>query len=903
MSKLTVANLFRSVRALNDSHGMSPRSAHLVGENLWRLTTTSDPTSPPLELSDLLSAVRYVFATTQPGGAQSEADFAAWQLQQSERQLRFDPEHVTSSDKSSPRDRLVPEPAAQALRQGLGAIQARQRLGSREWVVIVIDAQAPGTELPAEFLERLPGLERVLMLWCDAAPSTDLPHDPRSAPASAFERLSNSPDLVWLGPIGGLESDGMVAVLEALKALEKPAVLHLRLGSSAGPADSASQAAICEAFSANRGDEDGRAALVAAPRSRTSLALAAERFSRRAAADRRLMGFNLLSDQTAASVAPWLDEFGFSRLAPSADSLDTCAGLADGGCRPFLLLDGASLQRLWGPLAERICEAKRPAALIVAPSSPTPSSAPGLVADLVDQLGLLPNLAVLVPRDAAELERMVASAAAHDGPAAICLPPWLADAPGASGNASEEFGKAAALAAGKDAALFALGNGVALALEAAAQLARRGVAASVIDLRCVRPLDEAAVLQAIKSASAAMCVTDGLEFRGFDRIVSELMARSDAANCTIVPCPAAAPDSLDSHDRRARRIREIADRCLEALRSSGASKATPIASVRAEVAALRSGGAAQEEQRQIQAVQLSPTIAPWVAEYSKVGTRGLYLWKWCRHGLAVTTLPCVPSSLHDDVCDTKLLSILLCVLLDDVADQHGKRQLLEALLDPSARGRLSGLEGLSKHERDYAALTWRVWDEFYARIQHYPRRQEFAELLNFDLLQLDNTLRYSHLLNEQLNLLNLAEHDLYSPHNIMMVCFATLDLMCSPDFPRSEVGRLREAVWHAQCMGRIGNLLSTWRREIADRDFTSGVFARAVMEGDLTVDELLTSERERIEEVICRGGHEEYFLRRWQEHRAVFHSRIGQLQLPGFSRLLEGHERMFRMHIGSEGLI
>ena len=719
MSKLTVANLFRSVRALNDSHGMSPRSAHLIGENLWRLTTDSDAACPQLELSDFLSAVRYVFATTRPGGVQSEADFAAWKLQQSERQLRFDPEHVSSSDKRWPRDRWVPEPAGQALRQGLGAIQARQRLGSREWVVIVIDAQAPGTELPAEFLESLPALDRVLMLWCDAAPTTDRPHDPRSAPAGAFERLSSSPDLVWLGPIGGLEPDGMVAVLEALKALEKPAVLHLRLGSAASAADSASEAAIREGFSANRGeDDDGRATFDAASRLRTTLALAAERFSRRAAADRRLVGFNLLSDPSARGTARLLAEFGFSRLAPSADSLDTCAGLSDGGCRPFLLLDGAALQRLWGPLAERICEAERPATLIVAPPSPTPSSAPLRVDDLVDPLGLLPNMAVLVPRNAAELERMFAAAAAHEGPAAICLPPMLEDVADARLDEPKEFGKAATLAAGKDAALFAIGDGVVLALEAAAQLARRGVAASVIDLRCARPLDEGAVQRALESASAAMFVTDGLEFRGFDRIVSELIARTDAARCTIVPCPAAPPDSGDSRDRRARRIREIADRCLDALRSSGASNAASIASVRAEVTALRSGNAAQEEQRQIQAVQLSPTISPWVEEYSKVGRRGLYLWRWCRHGLAVTTLPCVPSSLHDDVCDTKLLSILLCVLLDDVADQHGKRQLLEALLDPSARAperagrfvatrtRLRGayLESLGRILRSYSAI-------------------------------------------------------------------------------------------------------------------------------------------------------------------------------------------------------
>ena len=39
-------------------------------------------------------------------------------------------------------------------------------------------------------------------------------------------------------------------------------------------------------------------------------------------------------------------------------------------------------------------------------------------------------------------------------------------------------------------------------------------------------------------------------------------------------------------------------------------------------------------------------------------------------------------------------------------------------------------------------------------------------------------------------------------------------------------------------MGRIGNLLSTWQREVRVRDFTSGVFARAVQQGDLELDDL-----------------------------------------------------------------
>src|SRR4029078_686428 len=99
------------------------------------------------------------------------------------------------------------------------------------------------------------------------------------------------------------------------------------------------------------------------------------------------------------------------------------------------------------------------------------------------------------------------------------------------------------------------------------------------------------------------------------------------------------------------------------------------------------------------------------------------------------------------------------------------------------------------------------------------------ELLCYDLEQLLNTVRYSELVNQNLCLLNLVEHDLYSPHGLIITAFATIDLMCMPDFRFEELGRLRQMLWHADWMARIGNLVTTWQREMSDGDLTSGVFA------------------------------------------------------------------------------
>src|SRR5207245_11751366 len=171
----------------------------------------------------------------------------------------------------------------------------------------------------------------------------------------------------------------------------------------------------------------------------------------------------------------------------------------------------------------------------------------------------------------------------------------------------------------------------------------------------------------------------------------------------------------------------------------------------------------------------------------------------------------------------------------------------------------------------------------------------------YDYLQVFNTMRYSHLLNRNLELLNLTEHDLYLPHNMHMMASATLDLMCSPGFDRWELGRLHEVVWCAQCMGRIGNLVTTWERELGERDYTSGVYARAVAQGHLTIGQLLAGDSERIKAAIKQGQHEAYCLRRWQEHREQLLSKKAELLSFDVSELVAGLQRLICLHLGSRG--
>lgn len=305
---------------------------------------------------------------------------------------------------------------------------------------------------------------------------------------------------------------------------------------------------------------------------------------------------------------------------------------------------------------------------------------------------------------------------------------------------------------------------------------------------------------------------------------------------------------------------------------------------------------------QVENQPLDAQLQQWIDEYRAYGPRDLYLWRWCALGVRLTTLPCVDGAWREHACDTKVLSIMLNVLVDDVADRRDPGPLLPALLSV-VRGATPNVANLPRHDQDHVRFTKRVMDEYWRRVEQYPCCSALRDLLEYDLDQLFNSIHYSALLNRQLGLLNVVEHDLYSPHNMMMMSFATLDLMCSPRFETHELGKLREAIWHAQWMGRIGNLLSTWEREIAAGDFTSGVFAQAISRGDLTVEELQSGDRQRIKEIIQRGGYHAEYTSRWNYHRECFRQRASEIRCFDMRPLLEGHDRFFSMHLESRGLI
>lgn len=265
-----------------------------------------------------------------------------------------------------------------------------------------------------------------------------------------------------------------------------------------------------------------------------------------------------------------------------------------------------------------------------------------------------------------------------------------------------------------------------------------------------------------------------------------------------------------------------------------------------------------------EAVEFSDNLLPWIDRYRQIGNRGLYLWRWCLYAVDRMTLSSVSEACAPAARDMKFLVGMFNCLIDDVIDQDHNPRLFGSLLSLFHGGRPVGE---NEDEQTLADFVSSVWDEIWRRGAELPRFKEFKTLLEFDLRQLATTVEHSGLVSQIPEMVNQIEHDLYSAHGMTVTVAATIDLMASPEFDRRDLAGLRSLLWHAESMARIGNLVSTWEREISDGDFTSGVFMEAVWRGLLTPEQLRADNQEELKATIIQSDIEADFLRKWEHHR------------------------------------
>lgn len=124
----------------------------------------------------------------------------------------------------------------------------------------------------------------------------------------------------------------------------------------------------------------------------------------------------------------------------------------------------------------------------------------------------VPGLIVIAPSNASDAKGLLKAAIRNDNPV-VFLENEILYGKSFEVPALEDFvlpiGKARIARPGKDVTLVSFSIGMTYALQAADDLAKEGIEAEVIDLRTLRPLDSATVIESVKKTSRCVAVEEG----------------------------------------------------------------------------------------------------------------------------------------------------------------------------------------------------------------------------------------------------------------------------------------------------------------------------------------------------------------------------------------------------------
>jgi len=427
----------------------------------------------------------------------------------------------------SPYDAFGAGHAGTSISAALGMAEGSARLGVERFAVAVIGDGSATSGLSFEALNHAAGISSNLRVVLNdngmsIAPSTGGLN--RTGDVCGYVRA-----LGWryLGPVDGHDLPALLGAMRELRCGDGPALLHVKTRKGCGYAPAEADPYGWHAtspFEVATGDRGKKKA----PSAKSWTECFAESLSRIADRDDRVVGITAaMPDGTG------LDRFAKDHPDRVYDvgiaeqhAVTFAAGLAAEGLRPVCAIYSTFLQRAFDQIVHDVALQDLPVTFaidragLVGADGPTHHGAFDLA-----YLRTIPNLVVAAPRDANELQHLLATAIDSGRPFAIRYP---------RGSAAGEFtdpdpkllpiGRGELLREGDQVALVTLGNMVGEALRAADRLAEYGIEAAVVDARFAKPLDRNLIRRVAGLTGCVVTIEDHALAGGFGSAVVESLA-------------------------------------------------------------------------------------------------------------------------------------------------------------------------------------------------------------------------------------------------------------------------------------------------------------------------------------------------------------------------------------------
>ncbi len=345
-----------------------------------------------------------------------------------------------------------------------------------------------------------------------------------------FEELG----LRYIGPVDGHNVDELIDILQGVKNMRGPVLVHVLTQKGKGYAPAEHDAEVWHgtpAFDAETGTVPrGDGARTFTEVFGDAIVELAERYPRLVAVTAAMIygtGLRQMQRRFPRRV--------FDVGMAEQHAVTFAAGLAAQGWRPVCAIYSTFLQRGYDQVLHDVCLQNLPVVFCL--------DRGGVVgADGATHQGLfdlsylrhIPNIVVAAPRNETEFRDLLRTAVEHNGPFAIRYP--RAQGEGAPCNAQMRIlpiGRGVCLRPGGDCTVCAVGVSAREALDAAELLAREGIAVEVLDPRFIKPLDAELIVDSVQRTGALVTVEENVLQGGFGSAVLELLQERGLSNVAV----------------------------------------------------------------------------------------------------------------------------------------------------------------------------------------------------------------------------------------------------------------------------------------------------------------------------------------------------------------------------------
>ena len=345
-------------------------------------------------------------------------------------------------------------------------------------------------------------------------------------PGTIFEEMG----FRYFGPVNGNDIDAMIDVLESVKDVKGPVLLHVvtKKGKGYPPAEEKpTKFHGVGIFDADTGDTIGQSDRI------TFTKAFSDAMVKLAQADKKINAITAAMPE-GTGLAAFREKFPqrFFDVGIAEEHAATfAAGLAAEGLKPVVAVYSSFAQRCYDQIVHDIALQNLPVVFaldragLVGEDGPTHHG----MFDL-SFLRSTPNLVLAAPADENELGHLLKTGLDSGKPFVLRYPrgagfnvpvdPELKDLP---------IGKGVWMKKGKDLTLVAIGNRVYPALETARLLEKKGLHAGVINARFVKPLDTAILDEALTHSPSIVTLEDNSLCGGFGSAVAEYLTGQDRA--------------------------------------------------------------------------------------------------------------------------------------------------------------------------------------------------------------------------------------------------------------------------------------------------------------------------------------------------------------------------------------